>query len=51
MLINAFNKANDKQRAELKHWVEQEQCNPQEKIAAITQLYNDMGIDKMAEQK
>lgn len=51
MLINAFNKANDKQRAELKQWVEQKQCNPQEKIAAITQLYNDMGIDKMAEQK
>ena len=51
MLINAFNKADAAQRAELQHWVGQEQCNAQEKIAAITQLYNAMGIDKMAERR
>ena len=51
MLINAFNKADAAQRAELQHWVSQEQCNAQEKIAAITQLYNAMGIDKMAERR
>ena len=51
MLINAFNKAAAAQRAELQHWVDQEQCDAQEKIAAITQLYNAMGIDKMAERR
>lgn len=51
MLINAFNKADTSQRAELQRWVSQEQCNAQEKITAITQLYNEMGIDKMAERR
>ena len=51
MLINAFNKADAAQRTELQHWVGQEQCDAQEKIAAITQLYNAMGIDKMAERR
>lgn len=51
MLINAYNRANDQQRAELEHWVKLEEFNPSEKIAAITRLYNEIGIDKLAKEK
>lgn len=51
MLINAFNKANDEQRKELQQWVNQQHGDPQKKITAITKLYNDMQIDKMAERR
>lgn len=51
MLINAYNRANDRQRAELEHWVKLEEFNPSEKIAAITRLYNEIGIDKLAKEK
>lgn len=51
MLINAFNLANDKQREELTHWITAENPNPKEKIAAVTKLYNEIGIDKLAEKK
>ncbi len=51
MLINAYNRADDRQRAELEHWVKLEEFNPSEKIAAITRLYNEIGIDKLAKEK
>ncbi len=51
MLINAYNRANDQQRAELEHWIKLEKFNPSEKIAAITRLYNEIGIDKLAKEK
>ena len=51
MLINAFNLANDKQREELTHWITAENPDPKEKIAAVTKLYNEIGIDKLAEKK
>lgn len=51
MLINAYNRANNQQRAELEHWVKLEKFNPSEKIAAITRLYNEIGIDKLAKEK
>lgn len=51
MLINAYNRANDRQRTELEHWVKLEEFNPSEKIAAITRLYNEIGIDKLAKEK
>lgn len=51
MLINAFNLANDKQRDELTHWITAENPDPKEKIAAVTKLYNEIGIDKLAEKK
>lgn len=51
MLINAFNLANYKQREELTHWITAENPNPKEKIAAVTKLYNEIGIDKLAEKK
>ena len=51
MLINAFNLANDTQRAELQKWVDAEEFDRKEKVAAVTRLYNEIGIDKMAQEK
>lgn len=51
MLINAFNHANDKQRSELTKWVNARNFDVKNKIAAVTRLYNEIGIDKMAIEK
>lgn len=51
MLINAFNLADEVQRAELQKWVDAEEFDRKEKVAAVTRLYNEIGIDKMAQDK
>lgn len=51
MLINAFRRANDEQRAELLRWIEVESFDRDEKVAAITRLYNNIGIDQLAKEK
>ena len=51
MLINAFNLANEAQRAELQKWVDAKDFDRAEKVAAVTRLYNEIGIDKMAQEK
>ena len=51
MLINAFNRANAEQRAELERWVNAETFDREEKIAAVTRLYNEIGIDRLAQDK
>lgn len=51
MLINAFNRANDRQREELMRWVTAKEFDRQEKVEAVTKLYNEIGIDKLAQQK
>ena len=51
MLINAFNLANEQQAKLLDNWMECENPDPQEKIAAIMELYNEIGIDKLAADK
>jgi len=51
MLINAFNRATPAQRAELTKWVEAKEFDRNEKVAAVTQLYNEIGIRKLCEQK
>ncbi len=51
MLINAFNKANDAQRAELMRWVTAKEFDRQEKVTAVTNLYNEIGIDRLAQKK
>jgi geranylgeranyl diphosphate synthase type II len=51
MLINAFNHATAEQREELTRWITAEQFDAAEKIAAVTRLYNDIGIDRMAKEK
>ena len=51
MLINAYLRADDAQKAELDHWVNAQDFDPAEKIAAVTQIYNVLGIDQLAQQK
>lgn len=48
MLINAFLRGDDTQRKELTRWVTAADPDPDEKVAAVTQLYNEIGIDKLA---
>lgn len=51
MLINAFNRADAGMRAELERWTTATEFDPAEKIAAVTEIYNRLGIDKLAEQR
>lgn len=51
MLINAFNRANPDQRKELERWVTAKDFCREEKIAAVTRLYNEIGIDRLAQDK
>ncbi len=51
MLINAFNRADAGTRAELERWTTPTELDPAEKIAAVTEIYNRLGIDKLAEQR
>lgn len=51
MLINAFNRADAAQRAELEHWIEAKDFDAKEKIAAVTRIYNEIGIDRLAMEK
>ncbi len=51
MLITAFNQANTEQRAELEKWINKSDFDTEEKIAAVTRLYNEIGVDKLAKEK
>ena len=51
MLINAFNRADESRRDELLKWVTAEKFDPKEKIAAVTDIYNKVGIKRLAEEK
>ena len=51
MLINAYNLATPAQREELTKWVNAKEFDRNEKVAAVTKLYNEIGIRKLCEQK
>jgi geranylgeranyl diphosphate synthase type II len=51
MLINAVNRANAQQRAELMRWIEAKEFNRVEKVAAVTRLYDEIGIRQLCEEK
>lgn len=51
MLINAYLRASDGQRKELMGWLEKKAFNACEKIAAVTRLYDEIGIRKLCEEK
>jgi geranylgeranyl diphosphate synthase type II len=51
MLINAFNRADDRQRAELSRWISAPTFDRQEKISAVTRLYDEIGIRSLCEEK
>ena len=51
MLINAFIHADENQRKELTRWITAKTFDREEKIKAVTKLYNEIGIDKLAQEK
>lgn len=51
MLINALNHANEEQRRQLESWIGATKFDRDEKVAAVTRLYNEIGIDRMAQDK
>lgn len=51
MLINALQLANAEQKQELDKWISATDFNAEEKIAAVTHIYNILGIDKLAQKK
>lgn len=51
MLINAFNKAEGAEKKELEQWIGAKDFDRDEKVKAVTRIYNSLGIDKMAKAK
>lgn len=51
MLINAYNRADDSQRAELQRWLDAKDPDRKEKVAAVTRLYDEIGIRQLCETK
>lgn len=51
MLINALLKADGDDKKELERWINTTDCDRDQKVAAVTALYNKLGIDVLAKQK
>lgn len=51
LLIKAFEHADDRQLQQLNTWVDVKSFDPAEKIAAVTGLYNQIGIKGICERK
>jgi geranylgeranyl diphosphate synthase type II len=51
MLITALEEANEEQRAALEGWLTAHDYVPAEKIAAVTALYNEIGVGKRCQEK
>ena len=51
MLINAMLRADGKQKAELTRWINAEKFDKAEKIKAVTEIYNSIGIRELCEKK
>ena len=51
MLINAINRATPQQREELMRWIAARDFDRREKIAAVTHLYDAIGIRQLCEEK
>lgn len=51
MLINAMNRANAQQKAELMKWLSATEFDRAEKVLAVTRIYDELGIGQVAKQK
>lgn len=51
MLINALQKAEGADKEELEKWIAAADFDREEKVKAVTSLYNKLGIDRMAKAK
>jgi geranylgeranyl diphosphate synthase type II len=50
MLIKALEGADETQRRQLEHWIDAKEYNPDEKVAAVTSLYNEIGVRALCEE-
>lgn len=50
MLITALENADERQREELEKWLGTFACVPEEKVAAVTALYNEIGVGRRCEE-
>lgn len=51
LLINALRRANAEQRAVLNQWIGAKEVVPEEKIKAVTSIYNELGLKALSEEK
>ncbi len=51
LLIKAFERSDDFNKTELLEWLQKEDYNPADKIKAVTDLYNKVGIKAVCENK
>lgn len=51
LLINAFRRADNRQLAVLNQWIGSETSDVQGKIAAVTNIYNELGLKALSEQR
>jgi len=51
MLINAYNRANSQQRTELEKWINMENPDRDEKVTAVTAIYDAIGIKELCKDK
>jgi geranylgeranyl diphosphate synthase type II len=51
MLINALNKSNKEQREALDEWINKKEFNADEKIAAVTRIYDEIDIKTICKAK
>ena len=51
MLINAINKAKGEDKVVLDKWLSEKNFDKEEKIKAVTSIYNKLNIDKLAQKK
>ena len=51
LLIKALEGADETQRQELEGWIDATGYDPDEKIAAVTALYNEIGVGKRCQEK
>lgn len=51
LLLTALEMANPEQKQVLDHWLAMKEFDPQEKVSAIKQVYDDMGVPNLARMK
>jgi geranylgeranyl diphosphate synthase type II len=49
LLIKALEGADENQHSQLVKWIEAEEYDPEEKVAAVTSLYNEIGVRQICE--
>lgn len=51
MLLSALNLANGEMKSQLQYWLTLECPNPEEKISAVTSIYNKLGIQELCKNE